>query len=265
MPTIDEADRLDDAHGSLTGGDQRPVARGGALVGVRMPGVVELGEQQVGEIGDPPGPRSVRRGARGGAVGSVRPRPRSRSPDSACRMEGPGEAPGVGLHQDERGIDVIDSQQRHQRPLRRVSASVPSRRPASKPTTKESVMSWKSRRAQAAEYEGRALPRPDDEVVDQGLAFDISTLFNRRRALGQFLGVGAAGGLLAACGRAALDRHLDGVGVRHGRRPRSPTRPPAPTRVTARTGPTCSTERHRAQRHPLELRRRDRHRRGHAR
>jgi len=48
-------------------------------------------------------------------------------------------------------------------------------------------------------YEGRALPRPDDEVVDQGLAFDISTLFNRRRAL-QFLGVGAAGGLLAACG-----------------------------------------------------------------
>ncbi len=48
-------------------------------------------------------------------------------------------------------------------------------------------------------YEGRPLPRPDDEVVDQGLAFDITTLFNRRRAL-QFLGVGAAGGLLAACG-----------------------------------------------------------------
>lgn len=48
-------------------------------------------------------------------------------------------------------------------------------------------------------YEGRALPRPDDEVVDQGLAFDITTLFNRRRAL-QFLGVGAAGGVLAACG-----------------------------------------------------------------
>ncbi len=48
-------------------------------------------------------------------------------------------------------------------------------------------------------YEGRTLPRPDDEVVDQGLAFDITTLFNRRRAL-QFLGVGAAGGVLAACG-----------------------------------------------------------------
>ena len=48
-------------------------------------------------------------------------------------------------------------------------------------------------------YEGRTLARPDDEVVDQGLAFDLTTLFNRRRAL-QFLGLGAAGGLLTACG-----------------------------------------------------------------
>ena len=35
-------------------------------------------------------------------------------------------------------------------------------------------------------YEGRALPRPDEEVVDQGLAFDIGTLFNRRRVLQLF-------------------------------------------------------------------------------
>ena len=48
-------------------------------------------------------------------------------------------------------------------------------------------------------YEGRRLPRPDDEVVDQGLAFDITTLFDRRRAL-QLLGVGAAAGVLTACG-----------------------------------------------------------------
>ncbi|MDN5764968.1 MAG: intradiol ring-cleavage dioxygenase [Humibacillus sp.] len=51
-------------------------------------------------------------------------------------------------------------------------------------------------------YEGRMLPRPDDEVVDQGLAFDIGTLFGRRRAL-QVLGVGLAGGALAACGSAS--------------------------------------------------------------
>ena len=48
-------------------------------------------------------------------------------------------------------------------------------------------------------YEGRALPRPDEEVVDQGLAFDIGTLFNRRRVL-QLFGIGVAGGTLAACG-----------------------------------------------------------------
>ena len=48
-------------------------------------------------------------------------------------------------------------------------------------------------------FEGRALPRPDDEVVDQGLAFDLGTLFDRRRAL-QVLGIGVAGGALAACG-----------------------------------------------------------------
>lgn len=48
-------------------------------------------------------------------------------------------------------------------------------------------------------YEGRALPRPDEEVVDQGLAFDLGTLLDRRRALA-LLGIGAAGGALAACG-----------------------------------------------------------------
>jgi protocatechuate 3,4-dioxygenase beta subunit len=30
-------------------------------------------------------------------------------------------------------------------------------------------------------YEGRRLPNPDEEVVDQGLAFDVETLLGRRR------------------------------------------------------------------------------------
>ncbi|SMD20234.1 dioxygenase family protein [Kibdelosporangium aridum] len=47
-------------------------------------------------------------------------------------------------------------------------------------------------------YEGRRLPRPHDEVVDQGLGFDIATLFDRRRAL-RLLGLGAAGAAVAAC------------------------------------------------------------------
>ncbi|MGC7100763.1 intradiol ring-cleavage dioxygenase [Amycolatopsis lurida] len=47
-------------------------------------------------------------------------------------------------------------------------------------------------------YEGRALARPDDEIVDQGLGFDIGTLFSRRRAL-RVLGLGAAGVALTAC------------------------------------------------------------------
>jgi protocatechuate 3,4-dioxygenase beta subunit len=48
-------------------------------------------------------------------------------------------------------------------------------------------------------YEGRRLPRPEDEVADQGLDFDLGTLFSRRRVLG-VLGLGAAGLGLAACG-----------------------------------------------------------------
>jgi protocatechuate 3,4-dioxygenase beta subunit len=48
-------------------------------------------------------------------------------------------------------------------------------------------------------YEGRPLPRPDEEVVDQGLGFDLGTLHSRRRAL-RFLGLGAAAVGLTACG-----------------------------------------------------------------
>ncbi len=47
-------------------------------------------------------------------------------------------------------------------------------------------------------YQGRPLPRPDEEVVDQGLGFDIGTLMNRRRAL-RALGLGAVAVGVAAC------------------------------------------------------------------
>ena len=48
-------------------------------------------------------------------------------------------------------------------------------------------------------YEGRALPRPEEELVDQGLRFDVDTLLSRRRMLA-FLGIGTATLGLAACG-----------------------------------------------------------------
>ena len=47
-------------------------------------------------------------------------------------------------------------------------------------------------------YEGRPLPRPDEELVDQGLGFDLGTIVDRRRVL-RALGLGLAGLGLAAC------------------------------------------------------------------
>jgi len=47
-------------------------------------------------------------------------------------------------------------------------------------------------------YEGRPLARPEEEVVDQGLGFDVTTLLSRRQTL-RFLGLGAAAFGLAAC------------------------------------------------------------------
>lgn len=47
-------------------------------------------------------------------------------------------------------------------------------------------------------YEGRLLPRPDDEIVDQGASFDVGTLLSRRAML-SILGLGAGATLLAAC------------------------------------------------------------------
>lgn len=51
---------------------------------------------------------------------------------------------------------------------------------------------------QGPAYEGRLLPRPDDEVVDQGAGFDVATLVTRRRVLSA-VGIGAGALALAAC------------------------------------------------------------------
>jgi protocatechuate 3,4-dioxygenase beta subunit len=50
----------------------------------------------------------------------------------------------------------------------------------------------------AATYEGRPLPRPHEELVDQGLAFDVGTLLARRQLL-RAVGLGATTLGLAAC------------------------------------------------------------------
>src|SRR5690606_36725404 len=47
-------------------------------------------------------------------------------------------------------------------------------------------------------YEGRLLDRADEEVVDQGVAFDLRTLVSRRAVL-SYLGVGVGALTLAAC------------------------------------------------------------------
>jgi protocatechuate 3,4-dioxygenase beta subunit len=47
-------------------------------------------------------------------------------------------------------------------------------------------------------FEGRLLDRPEDDVVDQGAAFDIRTLLTRRSVFGA-LGIAAGAAVLAAC------------------------------------------------------------------
>lgn len=47
-------------------------------------------------------------------------------------------------------------------------------------------------------YEGRLLPRPEDEIVDQGAGFDIATVVTRRRVL-TLVGAGVGAAALAAC------------------------------------------------------------------
>ena len=50
----------------------------------------------------------------------------------------------------------------------------------------------------APTYQGRPLPRPGEDLEDQGLGFDLGTVLGRRQLLRAF-GIGAAGWGLAAC------------------------------------------------------------------
>ena len=59
-----------------------------------------------------------------------------------------------------------------------------------------------SSRYEGPRYEGRPLPRPGDDVVDQGLGFDVGTLIGRRRML-TVLGLGTVAAGLTACGASA--------------------------------------------------------------
>lgn len=69
----------------------------------------------------------------------------------------------------------------------------------------------------AAALEGRRLDRPEEDVEDQGLAFDVATLVTRRGALG-VLGAGAVTAVLAACtsGDASSNGASDGGGASGG-------------------------------------------------
>lgn len=60
----------------------------------------------------------------------------------------------------------------------------------------------RDRKPSTPTYQGRPLVRPAEEVVDQGLGFDLDTLMGRRRML-QIFGIGAAAAGLAACGSQA--------------------------------------------------------------
>lgn len=51
-----------------------------------------------------------------------------------------------------------------------------------------------------ATYQGRPLPRPEEDLEDQGLPFDVGTLLQRRQVLKVVFGIGALGFGLAACG-----------------------------------------------------------------
>lgn len=63
-----------------------------------------------------------------------------------------------------------------------------------------------------AEYDGRPLPRPDAELVDQGLGFDLDTMIGRRQIL-SLVGLGAGVVGLAACGGSNSSGTSSGTGT----------------------------------------------------
>lgn len=62
----------------------------------------------------------------------------------------------------------------------------------------------------ATTYEGRPLARPGEDLEDQGLSFDVTTLVSRRRML-TLVGMGAASVAVAACGASGSRTSSPGV------------------------------------------------------
>ena len=106
----------------------------------------------------------------------------------------------------------------------------------------------------APTFEGRPLHDPSEPVYDQGLAFDVETLLDRRQIL-KLIGYGSLGaGLIAlvGCAPAGSSAAASGATARRAARPRpgarvrsarprarsSPRRPRVHFRATGRTGPT---------------------------
>jgi len=77
------------------------------------------------------------------------------------------------------------------------------------------LMDQHGQQARVPSYEGRPLVRPDEEVVDQGLGFDLTTLLDRRQVL-RFLGLGAASVGLAACGAGSSSSTAGGSSTTSG-------------------------------------------------
>src|SRR5699024_288087 len=94
-------------------------------------------------------------------------------------------------------------------------------------------------------FEGRSLTRPEEDLEDQGLSFDIATAVTRRGALG-VLGGGAVAAVLTACtaGEATSSGASDGGGASGGTSASSLTEMPGETAGpypgTAPTARTCS-------------------------
>jgi protocatechuate 3,4-dioxygenase beta subunit len=81
--------------------------------------------------------------------------------------------------------------------LRRIEPSAQPRTDAVEPTTERPVTTPPLR---PLTYEGRPLANPDEDIYDQGLAFDIETMLDRRRMLKLIGFAGLSAGLVAIAG-----------------------------------------------------------------
>jgi len=91
-----------------------------------------------------------------------------------------------------------------------------------------------------ATYQGRPLVRPDDEIVDQGLGFDVDTLMGRRRML-RTLGLGVAAIGLAACGSNAVSGPTSSAADTSGSATSGSSATPATSATSAASSPPAGS------------------------